>query len=131
VAGPAYRYAGGRLTEEDWGKERCDDGGWQESRHDLPKSDSSYIVEFRTAAGESLAISVPRGKTAVLKHFEARMPYGLIVPDDPPGYRRLKMKPRRASHWRRASGPRLPQRKARNSSCTQTARIRIWLKFFI
>ena len=31
-----------------------------------PKADGTYIVEFRTAAGEALAISVP---------------YGLVVPD--------------------------------------------------
>jgi hypothetical protein len=46
-----------------------------------PKSDGTYVVEFRTAAGEALAISVPRGETAVLKHFQERMPYGLFVPD--------------------------------------------------
>jgi hypothetical protein len=26
-------------------------------------------------------ISVPSGDTAVLEHFQARMPYGLVVPD--------------------------------------------------
>ena len=46
-----------------------------------PKPDGTYIVEFRTAAGEALAISVPRNETAVLKHFQERMPYGLFVPD--------------------------------------------------
>jgi hypothetical protein len=46
-----------------------------------PKSDGTYVVEFRTAKGETLAISVPRGETAVLKHFQERMPYGLFVPD--------------------------------------------------
>jgi hypothetical protein len=46
-----------------------------------PKPDGAYIVEFRTAAGEALAISVPRDETAVLKHFQKRMPYGLFVPD--------------------------------------------------
>ncbi len=44
------------------------------------KDDGTYVVEFRTAAGESLAISVPRGETAVLKHFQARMS-GLVAPD--------------------------------------------------
>jgi hypothetical protein len=38
-----------------------------------PKDDGTYVVEFRTADGEPLAISVPRGETAVLKHFQARM----------------------------------------------------------
>jgi hypothetical protein len=48
-----------------------------------PKSDGTYVVEFRTSGGESLAISVPRGETAVLQHFQAQMPYGLFVPDVP------------------------------------------------
>jgi hypothetical protein len=30
---------------------------------------------------EILAISVPANETRVLKHFQARMPYGLVVPD--------------------------------------------------
>jgi hypothetical protein len=51
-----------------------------------PKGDGTYIVEFKTAAGETLAISVPSGETAVLQHFQARMPCGLVVPeaDRPP-----------------------------------------------
>jgi hypothetical protein len=48
-----------------------------------PKNDGTYIVEFMTADGEALAISVPRSETAVLKHFQERMPYGLFVPDVP------------------------------------------------
>jgi hypothetical protein len=36
-----------------------------------PKSDGTYIIEFRMADGESLAISVPVGETRVLKHFQA------------------------------------------------------------
>jgi hypothetical protein len=46
-----------------------------------PKSDGTYIIEFRMADGESLAISVPAGETRVLTHFQERMPYGLFVPD--------------------------------------------------
>jgi hypothetical protein len=46
-----------------------------------PKSDGTYLVEFRTAQGESLAISIPGSEAAVLAHFRARMPYGVIVPD--------------------------------------------------
>jgi hypothetical protein len=46
-----------------------------------PKTDGTYIVEFRTADGEPLAISIPRTETAVIKHFQARMPCGLVVPD--------------------------------------------------
>ena len=43
----------------------------------------NFVVEFRTAGGEALAISVPAGETRVLKHFQERMPYGLFVPDVP------------------------------------------------
>ena len=38
-----------------------------------PKSDGTYVVEFKTATGEALAMSVPRRETAVLKHFQERM----------------------------------------------------------
>jgi hypothetical protein len=48
-----------------------------------PKSDGTYVVEFRTAAGEALAISIPRTEAAVIRHFQGRMPYGLFVPDVP------------------------------------------------
>jgi hypothetical protein len=48
-----------------------------------PKNDGTYIVEFRTAQGEALAISIPRTETAVIRHFQERMPYGLFVPDIP------------------------------------------------
>jgi hypothetical protein len=41
-----------------------------------PKNDGTYVVEFRTAEGESLAISIPRTETAVIRHFQERMPYG-------------------------------------------------------
>jgi hypothetical protein len=46
-----------------------------------PKTDGTYVVEFRTAAGETLAISIPRTEAAVVRHFQERMPYGLFVPD--------------------------------------------------
>jgi hypothetical protein len=46
-----------------------------------PKSDGTYIIEFRISDGEPLAVSVPAGETRVLKHFQERMPYGLFVPD--------------------------------------------------
>jgi hypothetical protein len=45
-----------------------------------PKDDGN-VVEFRTAAGETLAISIPRTEAAVVRHFQERMPYGLFVPD--------------------------------------------------
>jgi len=38
-----------------------------------PKDDGTYIVEFRTAAGEALAISIPRTECAVIRHFQERM----------------------------------------------------------
>jgi hypothetical protein len=49
-----------------------------------PENDGTYIVEFRAADGETLAINVPASETRVLKHFQERMPYGLFVPDVDP-----------------------------------------------
>jgi hypothetical protein len=46
-----------------------------------PKDEGTYVVEFRTARGEALAISIPRSETAVIRYFRERMPYGLFVPD--------------------------------------------------
>jgi hypothetical protein len=40
-------------------------------------------VEFRTAQGAVLAISIPRTEAAVIRYFQERMPYGLFVPDEP------------------------------------------------
>jgi hypothetical protein len=48
-----------------------------------PKAEGTYVLELRTADGDMLAISVPRGETAVLRYFQERMPYGLYVPDGP------------------------------------------------
>jgi hypothetical protein len=48
-----------------------------------PKDDGTYVVEFRTAEGEALAMSIPRSEAAVIQHFQERMPYGLFVPDVP------------------------------------------------
>jgi hypothetical protein len=48
-----------------------------------PKDDGTYVVEFRTTEGEALAISIPRNETAVIRHFQDRMPYGLFVPELP------------------------------------------------
>jgi hypothetical protein len=48
-----------------------------------PKNDGTYVVEFRTAAGQSLAISILRSEAAVIWHFQERMPHGLFVPDVP------------------------------------------------
>jgi hypothetical protein len=43
-----------------------------------PKTDGTYIIEFRTAAGEALAISIPRTETAVVRYFQERMPYWAV-----------------------------------------------------
>ena len=49
-----------------------------------PKTDGTYIVEFKTAEGVALAFSVPKGSgTAVLEYFQDKMPYGLALPDVP------------------------------------------------
>jgi hypothetical protein len=63
------------------GGSKPEDGGRNRIMIYGPKNDGAYIVEFKTADGEALAISVPRGETRVLKHFQERMPYGLFVPD--------------------------------------------------
>jgi hypothetical protein len=44
-----------------------------------PKADGTYIVEFKTATGEALAISFPRTKVAVVRHYQVKMPYGLVI----------------------------------------------------
>jgi hypothetical protein len=49
-----------------------------------PNPDGSYVVEFETTDGDQLAISVPASETRVLKHFQARMPFGLFAPDEYP-----------------------------------------------
>jgi hypothetical protein len=46
-----------------------------------PKDDGTYVVEFGTADGEALAISIPRSEAHVIRYFQERMPYGLFVPD--------------------------------------------------
>jgi hypothetical protein len=50
--------------------------GREEQDHDLVTWWNSGALE-----ASSLAISVPRGETAVLQHFQAQMSYGLFVPD--------------------------------------------------
>ena len=44
-----------------------------------PKDDGTYVVEFKTDAGQTLAISIPRTEAAVIQRFPERMPYGLLV----------------------------------------------------
>jgi hypothetical protein len=50
-----------------------------------PKDDGTYVVEFRTADGDVLSISIPRNETAVVRHFQKRIPHGLFVPDEAVG----------------------------------------------
>jgi hypothetical protein len=45
-----------------------------------PKEDGTYVVEFRTDAGQVFALSIPSTETAVIRRFKERMPYGLFVP---------------------------------------------------
>src|SRR5258708_1468216 len=74
-----------REGEEDWAAMRgAPASGQNRVMIYGPKNDGTYIVEFRTADGEALAISVPASETRVLKHFQKRMPYGLFVPDVDP-----------------------------------------------
>jgi hypothetical protein len=40
-----------------------------------PKDDGTYVVEFRTAGGDVLAISIPRTEAHVVRHFQERMPW--------------------------------------------------------
>ena len=47
------------------------------TKTDKLPSGSQWLHEIKRA----LAISVPASETRVLKHFQARMPYGLFVPD--------------------------------------------------
>jgi hypothetical protein len=35
-----------------------------------PKDDGTYVVEFRTAEGEVLAISIPRSEATVIRYFQ-------------------------------------------------------------
>src|SRR5262245_12610358 len=37
-----------------------------------PKGDGTYVVEFRTAGGDVLSISIPRNETGVIRHFQER-----------------------------------------------------------
>ena len=48
-----------------------------------PKTDGTYVVEFRTAAGEALAIPIPASETRVVRDGQERMPYELFVPEVP------------------------------------------------
>jgi hypothetical protein len=65
-------------------KSASDDHHRREPDHDLRiKTDGTYVVEFRMADGEALAISIPSSEARVIQYFQERMPYGLFVPDVP------------------------------------------------
>jgi hypothetical protein len=70
-------------VEEDWGKKEMAITATDKNRIMIfgPETDGTYVVEFRTSEGDVLAISIPRTETAVIRHFQERMPYGLFVPD--------------------------------------------------
>jgi hypothetical protein len=40
-----------------------------------PKDGGTYVVEFRTAAGETLD---PEDRATVIRHFQECMPYGAV-----------------------------------------------------
>jgi hypothetical protein len=48
-----------------------------------PENDGTYVVDFKTDEGETLAISIPRTETAVIRHFQKRMPMGCSCPMNP------------------------------------------------
>jgi hypothetical protein len=48
-----------------------------------PRTTAPASSNFRTSAGDVLAISIPRTETAVIPHFQERLPYGLFVPELP------------------------------------------------
>src|SRR5262249_60355775 len=43
-------------------------------------TDGTYVVEFRTAAGGALAISIPKTQAGGVPPFQARKPEGRCVP---------------------------------------------------
>jgi hypothetical protein len=73
-----------READEDWSKKKWAITAAGKNRIMIfgSKTDGTYVIEFRTADGEALAISIPRTETAVIRHFQ-EMPYGLFVPDPP------------------------------------------------
>ena len=48
-----------------------------------PKADGTYVIEFSRQPPESARDLDPRTETAVIRHFQELMPYGLFVPDVP------------------------------------------------
>jgi len=48
-----------------------------------PKNDGTYVVEFRAAAGEALAISIPRTEASSGPILPGKYARGLSAPDVP------------------------------------------------
>jgi hypothetical protein len=46
-----------------------------------PGDDGSYVIEFRTADGEFLALAMPASEARISRYFQARMPNGLVLPN--------------------------------------------------
>jgi hypothetical protein len=44
-----------------------------------PHADGAYVVEFWTAAGETVAIPIPRDETSLIEYFQKRMSNGLVI----------------------------------------------------
>jgi hypothetical protein len=44
-----------------------------------------YVVRNQDGWDEALAISIPSTETAIIRHFQERMPYVLFVPEMPQG----------------------------------------------
>jgi hypothetical protein len=78
-----------REAEEDWGAGEVALMGKGQIMIQGPKADGTYVVTFRTAADEALAISVTRDETAVLKHFQERMPEGLLMSETPQAHQAI------------------------------------------
>lgn len=57
------------------------DEATEQDRNLRPKDDGSYWLELRQSDGSSLVLVAPASDAPVLRYFQARMPYGLIVPD--------------------------------------------------
>ena len=80
TARPSSRMPGQRSAGDERGS-----AGRPGPHHDLRSEERRHLYR-RVSHGRrrvACAISVPAGETRVLKHFQARMPYGLVVPDIP------------------------------------------------
>jgi hypothetical protein len=49
----------------------------------LRRAGVTNLMTILNPGDETLAISIPRAETAVIRHFQERMPHGLFVPELP------------------------------------------------